>query len=406
MKFAIISDIHYGEGEELGKINPETRLNTRLEDIHKAFNTYVDYVTNEENGIDIAVIAGDIYKSRKPSSTQKRLFTRALLRILKANKKREIPRKVIVFPGNHDLQLAEDAHTISDLSEVISIYDENLTVVDDPTHFLLGEQDEVLLVTIPYLYRQKLNLGNNEQVVQYYKQAIDRSLAVGARAKVKILIGHQTAEGASLLEYKDINSFNEIVIPKEMLGQLDAAFFGHIHKYQVLNEANPLIVNQGNPVTLTFGEVEEKGFVVYDTESKRHKRVLIASTPFVKIKIDSSQSAVDATTLIVKELTSRLSELTGSIVKIFATIKEEDLPLRTAEIKVLLQDVQFYAGIEKTIIRKERARSKEVTKFASPNAILIAVAKAKKLSAEDAEEYLQLGMEIVAKTVVELGNEK
>jgi DNA repair exonuclease SbcCD nuclease subunit len=95
MRFAIISDIHYGEGEELGKINPETRLNTRLEDIHKAFNTYVDYVIDEKNKIDVAVVAGDIYKSRKPSSTQKRLFTRTLLRILRENKKLKIPRKVI-----------------------------------------------------------------------------------------------------------------------------------------------------------------------------------------------------------------------------------------------------------------------------------------------------------------------
>jgi DNA repair exonuclease SbcCD nuclease subunit len=280
-----------------------------------------------------------------------------------------------------------------------------LIIVDNPMHFFF-EEDNSLLITIPYLYRQKLNLASNHQVVQHYKEALDRSIAAHPNAETKVLIGHQTAEGASLLECKDINSFNEIIVPKEMLEKLDAAFFGHIHKYQVLNEASPLIVNHGSPVTLTFGEVEEKGFAVYDTKLKRHKRVLIASTPFVKIKIDSSQSDFDATTLIVKELTKRQAELAGSIVKIFATIKEEDLPLRAAEVKTLLQDVQFYAGIEKTIIRKERARSKEVTKFASPDAILVAVAKAKKLSAEDTEAYLRTGMEIVAKVTTDLGSDK
>lgn len=395
MRFAIISDIHYGESENYGKTNPETNLNTRLEDIDKAFNRYIDYVLEPKNKVDVAVIAGDLYKSRKPTPTQQLLFTRGLLRLLENNRTSDRKIRTIVFTGNHDVQRSELAHSASSVAELTSFYSDTLWIEDKPHNYVFEEGEEkVLLCTIPYLYKQKLKMGSNEQVVEFYRTLIREAFNQAPDATCRIFAGHQTLEGCSIAEYQDINSFNEIIVPLDAFEGFDFVSQGHIHRYQVLKKKNPCIIYQGNPIQLEFDEVHDKGFIVYDSSLKRHKRVVINSTKFVRIDVNTSESEEDATDAIVAGTEERSEEIVDSIVKIRATVKEKDLPLRVSEFKELLKEAKYYAGLEKTVIKANRARNTKVTRDHSTESILTEIATMREYSEEEKQFYLELGLDI------------
>lgn len=395
MRICIISDIHYGEGENYGKVNPDTGLNTRLEDIDRALNRCIDYCLEPKNEINVLLISGDIYKLRKPTPTQQLLFVSALLRLLEHNKQNDRKIKVVIFTGNHDVQRSELAHSTSAIAELTKFYSDTLWI-DDKPHNYVFEQDEekVLLCTIPYLYRQKLKMASNEQVVEFYRTLAKEALRQHPDATCKILAGHQTLEGCSIAEYQDINSFNEIIVPLDVFEGYDFVSQGHIHKYQVLRRKTPLIVFQGNPVQLEFDEVRKKGFIIYDTKMRKHKRVVIGSTKFVRIEIDTSEEDTDATSAIVEELQTQQEDIKDAIVKIKATVKEKDLPIRNAEIKPLLKEVKHYAGLDKIIIRENSVRSKEVNRENNLETILSEIAKLRQYGETEKKEYLALGLEI------------
>jgi DNA repair exonuclease SbcCD nuclease subunit len=47
----------------------------------------------------------------------------------------------------------------------------------------------------------------------------------------------------------------------------DIVLLGHIHKYQIVNKASPLVIHAGTPYYVTFGEVEDKkGVVILDVD--------------------------------------------------------------------------------------------------------------------------------------------
>ncbi len=66
------ADAHFGV-ENYGRQDPETGLNTRLLDFKHSLSKAIEMALAE--GIDLAVFAGDAYKSRDPRQTDQREFT-------------------------------------------------------------------------------------------------------------------------------------------------------------------------------------------------------------------------------------------------------------------------------------------------------------------------------------------
>ena len=105
-KVAFISDIHFGSGEHLGRMNPETGLNSRFIDFVNTFNFISDYVI--ENDIKALFIAGDIYKHRQPTPTQQMYFSKALKKLS------DNGIHTYITLGNHDIVMSYGkAHAIS-----------------------------------------------------------------------------------------------------------------------------------------------------------------------------------------------------------------------------------------------------------------------------------------------------
>jgi predicted MPP superfamily phosphohydrolase len=88
------ADVHLGV-ETYGKFNPETGLNTRLEDFTAALNAAIGQALDAQ--VDLAVFAGDAYKARDPNQTHQRAFAGSLKRLTDAG----VP--VVMLVGNHDI---------------------------------------------------------------------------------------------------------------------------------------------------------------------------------------------------------------------------------------------------------------------------------------------------------------
>ena len=88
------ADVHFGV-ENYGRFDPATGLNSRLVDFRDALNNAID--TALAAGIELALFAGDAYKTRDPNQTQQREFARCLGRLTEQG----IP--VVMLAGNHDI---------------------------------------------------------------------------------------------------------------------------------------------------------------------------------------------------------------------------------------------------------------------------------------------------------------
>ena len=94
IKVLHVSDIHMGSGLSHGKINPETGLNTRLEDFTRTLSLCMDRAISEP--VDLVVFGGDAFPDATPPPFVKEAFATQFSRLVDA----QIPTVLLV--GNHD----------------------------------------------------------------------------------------------------------------------------------------------------------------------------------------------------------------------------------------------------------------------------------------------------------------
>ena len=75
MKLVHFSDVHIGV-ENFSRIDPDTGLSSRLMDFLGTLDEVIDYCI--DSNVDLAIFAGDAYKSRNPSQTHQREFAKRI----------------------------------------------------------------------------------------------------------------------------------------------------------------------------------------------------------------------------------------------------------------------------------------------------------------------------------------
>lgn len=93
IKVLHLSDIHLGSTTH-GKVNPQTGLNTRLEDFVAALTICIDRAINEP--ADIVLFGGDAFPDATPPPLVQQAFAKQFRRLADAG----IPTVLLV--GNHD----------------------------------------------------------------------------------------------------------------------------------------------------------------------------------------------------------------------------------------------------------------------------------------------------------------
>lgn len=92
------ADTHFGV-EKYGKIDPATGLNSRLLDFRESLLRAIEIAIHEN--VDVAIFAGDAYKTRDPRQTEQREFAKCIRTLSEAG----VP--VVLLTGNHDLPVAK-----------------------------------------------------------------------------------------------------------------------------------------------------------------------------------------------------------------------------------------------------------------------------------------------------------
>src|ERR1041385_7476483 len=115
------ADTHFGV-ETYGRLDPTTGINTRLQDFRDSLCRCIDDAIRR--GIQLALFAGDAYKSRDPSQTQQREFALCIRRLTEAG----IP--VVMLTGNHDIPSVKGRAHAMEIYGTLGV--DNVTILNRP----------------------------------------------------------------------------------------------------------------------------------------------------------------------------------------------------------------------------------------------------------------------------------
>lgn len=367
INIAHTADIHIGV-ENYGTIDKETGMNTRLEDFLRALDHFVDYAINN---CDIAVISGDMYKSREPNPTQQRELAKRIKRLSEV-----IP--VVINNGNHDQPNSDVKARAFDIYKVLNVT--NIYIANKPVIFNIKTNGgNIQVACLPYFPRsfllkldecKNLSIDDiNKKMAEKINEIID-ILTKGLDKNIPaILSAHLSVTGATTSSEKSMMLGDDIIVPVSVVArpQYKYVALGHIHKYQVLWD-NPLTIYSGSLEKIDFSEErDEKGFchVMIDGNNISHKFISSNSRPFKTIKINVKSD--NPTEEILNRLVA--ADLSNSIVKlIIETNKEIDKHIRYRDInKLLIEKSYHFVGIKKELnTDKSALRNPEVTERLNP----------------------------------------
>jgi len=371
------ADVHLGV-ETYGKYNPETGLNTRLEDFTLALNQAVDRAL--EARVDIAVFAGDAYKARDPNQTHQRAFAGCLKRLTDAG----VP--VVMLIGNHDVPNTRGrAHAL----EIYGLLGgAGVTILSAPeVRQIITRKGAVLVAGMPYLTRSRVLAQEEtrnktvEEVAhlirdKYADYIADLGRKVAEQPDhIAILTGHFTIDDARVGVQGFLLNPNEPKVPVSAvaLPVFDYVAMGHVHKYQDMNRgAQPPAVYSGSIDRIDFGErAESKGFVIADLR-KGHADFRPEPLPtrrFIAIEADAGESE-DPTRSIIDEIARH--PIAGSIVKVHYKVPPDKAALvRTDEIRKALAAAHLIVALQREMPAGEAlVRSQVLAKALTPEEAL------------------------------------
>lgn len=365
MKILHLSDIHLGSSFSHGKINPETGLNTRLEDFTRTLSICIDRAINDK--VDLVLFGGDAFPDSTPAPYIQSAFARQFRRLVEA----DIPTVLLV--GNHD------QHTQGNGGASLSIY-RTLGV----PNFIVGEQVEthligtksglIQIITLPWLTRSVLITRpeteglSMEQINQLLIQKIEPVLEAEIRQLnpeiPTILLAHLMAERANLGAERFLAVGKGFQIPLSMLirPEFDYVALGHVHKHQNLNKKNnPPVVYPGSIERVDFSEEkEEKGYVLIDIA---HKQVHwefcpLPARPFVTIEVDITASTNPESDLLQAIAKHKIED---AVVRVIYHLRSEQLELiKMSRINESLSSAHTYNLKAQLVSKLARTRLPEL----------------------------------------------
>jgi len=371
------ADAHLGV-ETYGKFNPETGLNTRLEDFTAALNAAIGQALDAQ--VDLAIFAGDAYKARDPNQTHQRAFAGSLKRLTDAG----VP--VVLLVGNHDIPNTRGkAHAL----EIYGLLGgAGVTILSAPdVTSIQTRRGTVLVAGMPYLTRSRVIAKEEvrdktvEDVAHHIRDAYANYIAelatkVAERPDhIAVLTGHFTVADARIGTQNFLLNPAEPQIPVSAvaLPQFDYVAMGHVHKHQEMNRgAQPPVVYCGSIDRIDFGErIEDKGFVIADVQ-KRHsiyKFVPLDNRRFLDLHVDCGDGD-DPTRVLLEEIARH--PIARSVVKLSYKVPPDKAPLvRTDEVRKALGAAHLTVALSRELPPAEAlVRSQVLNEAVTPEKAL------------------------------------
>jgi exonuclease SbcD len=370
------ADTHFGV-ENYGRLDPSTGLNTRLLDFKRSLCTAIDIAL--ERGVQLAVFAGDAYKSRDPSQTHQREFAECLRRLTE----RGVP--VVMLTGNHDIPNMRGRAHAMEIWRTLGV--QGVHVIERPEVLVVQTPGgPVQIAGMPYqmrgfmLAREELAGKSTDEI----RVAMEERYSAGLKELAQkcdpdlptILMGHFWARNARLSSWQQgYFNVNEPQIDLADLTQppFDYVALGHIHRHQDLNKGKqPPVVYSGSPDAIDFGEKDEpKGFVLVE--------LVKGNTTFEHVEVPGRRALIEIEvdaegenpTETILEAIQR-HNLRDAIVRLTYRTTPELLPMiRDKEIREALAPAFLIVAIRREVARDHRTRMKALTESLDPREALL-----------------------------------
>ena len=373
------ADVHFGV-ETYGRANPETGLNTRLEDFTRSLNLAIDGAL--EDDIDLAVFAGDAYKARDPNQTHQRAFAGCLKRLTDHG----VP--VVMLVGNHDIPNTRGRAHALEIYGLLGGPGQTVTIIAMPQVVEIATRKGTVLVAgMPYLTRSRVLAQEEargktvedvahlirEKYVNYVAQLAEE---VSQRPDhIAILTGHFTIDDARVGVQGFLLNPNEPKVAVSDIGlpAFDYVAMGHIHKMQDMHKgAQPPVVYPGSIDRIDFGERgESKGYVVADLV-KHHaewKHMTVKTRDFLSLEVDAGDTE-DPTQVILDAIARK--PILGAIVRLIYKIAPERAALvRVDDIRRALAPAHLIVALSREMPPSEALiRSRVLTEALTPEKAL------------------------------------
>jgi len=238
------------------------------------FAAFLDWLldTLRAEGIDVLLVAGDIFDTTTPSNTAQKLYYRFLQRVADTG-----CRHVIVIGGNHDSPTFLDAP-----AELLKMLDVHVVgaATADPAAEVIALRDpegnvELLACAVPYLRDRDLRTAEAgespedkerklaEGIRQHYAAVVEAALQVQATLPQPVPVvglghlftaGGQTVDGDGVRELY-VGSLAHVtagIFPEA----LDYVALGHLHVPQVVG-GREFVRYSGSPLAMGFGEAAQ-----------------------------------------------------------------------------------------------------------------------------------------------------
>ncbi|MEL4898472.1 exonuclease subunit SbcD [Crocosphaera sp. Alani8] len=365
IKVLHFSDIHLGSGFSHGKINPETGLNTRLEDFVSCLSLCIDRAINEP--VDLVLFGGDAFPDATPPPYIQEAFASQFRRLADAN----IPAVLLV--GNHDQHSQGNGGASLCIYRTLAV--PGFTVGDNLiTHKIATKNGAIQVITLPWLTRSSLLTKSKteglslEEINQLLIKALEPVLEEEIRKLdphiPTILLGHLMVSRARFGAEQFLAVGRGFTIPLSLLirPEFDYVALGHVHKHQNLNaNNNPPVIYPGSIERVDFSEEkEEKGYVVLNLKKGEvdWNFCPLPARPFLTIKVDISQ-AEDPQTELVEAIKKNTVE--DAVVRVNYQIRSEQLELINNNIiNEALKTAHSYTIRPETISQSSRPRLPEL----------------------------------------------
>jgi exonuclease SbcD len=318
IKILHLSDIHMGSGFSHGQINPETGLNTRLEDFTRALRRCVDDAIAQT--VDLVLFGGDAFPDATPPPYIQQAFAKEFCRLVKAN----IPTVLLV--GNHD----QHAQGVGGASLCIYrtlgvpgfIVGDTLT-----THRIETRSGPIQIVTLPWLTRstlltrpetQGLSMGEvAELLLEKLRIVLEGEIRKLDKTVPTVLLAHVMTDTARYGAEKFLAVGKGFTVPMAILARdcFDYIALGHVHRYQEVNQS-PLAIYPGSIERVDFNEEkEEKGYVIAQVSKGKTKAKFRAlpAREFKTIEADLTKVENPQLALIEK---IRQTEIAQAVVRV------------------------------------------------------------------------------------------
>jgi len=359
-----LSDIHMGSGFSHGRINPETGMNTRLEDFVGTLSRCVDRAIAEP--ADLVLFGGDAFPDATPPPLVQQAFAGQFRRLADAG----IPTVLLV--GNHDQHAQGQGGASLCIYRTLGVPG---VIVGDrlETHPIETRNGPMQVVTLPWLTPSVLLTRPEMEglsMAEVNQQLLDR-LRVALEGEIRrldpdlptILLAHLMTDTATFGAERFLAVGRGFHVPMAMLARdcFDYVALGHVHRHQVLCESPP-VVYPGSIERVDFSEADEEKGYVWANVTKGNAKIEfcpLAVRPFMTVTADLT-AVEEPQAALLKAIAQH--PIQDTVVRLMYSLRPDQVDdLDNAAIYKALAAAHTYTIHPQIATQKSRSRLPELT---------------------------------------------